>query len=284
MLLPGRRRAWRIALLFLLVLGAAAFVAWRVRRQERALGEPVVRYSAHNPPQRKYRGPFTSPPFEPEDVLEPRDPEGCLVLLTRTSSLTKVRRTMFDLEHRFNYRFGYPYVFLGEHSFSPEFQEAVRHASSGSVRFGLVDDWWEGGDAAWASRMERYWAAPFARHPALAGCRFAWRLEPGSHHTCDVDQDPFELMRTRNLSYAFAVAYDTPFLTNFELVDLHFLRSREYQNLFDAVDNGSGGSEGQWSDVSLRSLAVAALLDQRQVGWLDGAGYTHDDMHNCPAP
>ncbi|KAJ2710668.1 hypothetical protein H4R19_003637 [Coemansia spiralis] len=323
MSLHGRRRVWRCALLLLLLLGVATLVAWRVRRQERALSEPVVRYSTHELPLRKYQGPFRTPPFAPVANLAPRDPEGCLVFVTRTSSLTKVRRTMFDVEQRFNYRFRYPYIFLGEHSFSPEFQVAVRYASSGSVRFGLADDWWEGSAAPWASRMERYWAAPFARHPALAGCRFAWRLEPGSHHTCDVDQDPFALMRSRNLSYAFAVTYDAPpepsparllpllahalngssrtnslswlwnadshgatmrcqFLTNSELVDLHFVRSREYQDMFAAVDRGEGGLDGQWSDVSLRSLAVASLLDQRQVAWLDGAGYTHDDLHNCP--
>ncbi|KAJ1718075.1 hypothetical protein LPJ61_006884, partial [Coemansia biformis] len=304
-----RRRAWCAALL-LLALGATALVAWRAREQRAAHAVPLVRFSADGPPPRKYRGALTTPPFALVDGPEPRDPEGCLLFVARTSSLTKVRRTMFDLEHRFNRRFRYPYVFLGERAFSPAFQAAVRHAASGHVQFGRIDDWWEGagGDGDGSSstgfrRMARFWAAPFAAHPALAGCRFVWRLEPGSQHTCDVEQDPLALMRSANLSYAFAVAYAAQsapaaaalrpllahalnsthrnslgwlldagrpgaatgcqLLTSSELVDLRFVRSREYQALFRAVDR-SGGFGSGWSDASLRSLAVAALLDQRR--------------------
>ncbi|KAJ2358243.1 hypothetical protein GGF43_000946 [Coemansia sp. RSA 2618] len=265
----------------------------------------------------------------------PRMPESCFVFLTRSMSLTKVRRTMFDIEQRFNRRFKYPYVFLGEQRFSPEFQHAVRAMASGDVTFAIIDDW----DApAWVDlrrvdterrpmgfrNMVRYWAQPFALHPALKDYTFVWRLEPGAHFTCDFVDDPFRRMQTSNLSYAFAMSIEEvpssapsvwprvldyikklprnsnnnslawiaesdrrfnrcQFLTNFELVDLRFIRSRAYQLLFKYLDEQAGFYYELWSDATVRSLAAALLLDASKVQWLGDIGYSHDLLSNCPA-
>ncbi|KAJ2162804.1 hypothetical protein GGF46_000368 [Coemansia sp. RSA 552] len=240
-------------------------------------------------------------------------------------SLTKVRRTMFDVERRFNERFHYPYVFLSETPFPSEFQKAVRHmAPQSQIRFGLVEDWVpENTSLSGYQAMSRYWAYPFVRHPELHGFRYIWRLEPGAHYPCDIVEDPLDSLGRHNLTYAFGVSVQEPgregsarawrtalefshryphlvenntlgwlvgargfnycqVLTNFEVVDLDFLRSPAYQHLFEFFDSQRGFfTEG--SDATIRSLAISLLLPPQKVRWLSSVGYIHDSLSNCPS-
>ncbi|KAJ2908692.1 hypothetical protein GGI21_002631 [Coemansia aciculifera] len=255
---------------------------------------------------------------------------------------------MFDVEQRFNSRFNYPYVFLSEQEFSDDFKRTVRFMTKGHVEFGLIPstDWtypeWIDVDRAeraaeeWADandyvadkpgwrHMVRYWAGPFARHPVLQKYKYMWRLEPGSHYTCDFEYDPIRLMQENSHSYGFAVstmemADAVPtlfaslttyvrhhqvnsnnslgwimsggkgdeynrchFLTNFEIVDLDFMRSDAYQELFKFLDKSGGIYYERWTDASVRSLAVPLLLGPQQVYWFGDVGYRHDALQNCP--
>ncbi|KAJ2498658.1 hypothetical protein GGH96_004159 [Coemansia sp. RSA 1972] len=250
-------------------------------------------------------------------------------------SLTKVRRTMFDIEQRFNSRFHYPYVFLSEHEFSDEFQLKVQNIASSNVTFARITHNWtapsnsthikSNSKALGFRNMVRYWAHPFATHPALRTYTRVWRLEPGSHFPCDFTTDPFHRMHKHKLQYAFAISLASPaptmwshaldflrhsqhllsasnsmawlsqstnsstvcqFLSNSELVDLRFIRSPAYTALFERMDQKLLLSHNQWSkddDVTVRSLAVALLLDASQVAWLDDSAYTHDLLSNCPS-
>ncbi|KAJ1958255.1 hypothetical protein GGI12_004782, partial [Dipsacomyces acuminosporus] len=143
---------------------------------------------------------------------------------------------MFDIEKRFNDRYDYPYVFLSEEPFSDEFKKSVWHmagAKQGKVKFGLIDkkkhweypEWInpqraENAQADWAAanevekdkagsrHMARYLSGPFALHPALKDYKYVWRLEPGSHYTCDFEYDPFVYMQSRNLAYGFGISFE----------------------------------------------------------------------------
>ncbi|KAJ2849249.1 hypothetical protein IWW36_002760 [Coemansia brasiliensis] len=309
------RRIYRILVPLGLLL---AFVLWRNKHQAEE-ASATVRYT---------------PPLPPLPTGSAQ-PQSCFVFITRTMSLTKVRRTMFDVEQRFNQRYHYPYVFLSEHPFSQAFQESVKNMASSPVHFALIEDWQE---PEWIDvnrvkgrigfrNMVRYWSGPFARHPAIQPYRYIWRLEPGSHYTCDFEYDPFVEMKQMQLKYGFAISMqEIPsavpslwqtfnkfisqhsdslkhrnstldwlidsksnefsrchFITNFELIDLDFMRSTEYQQLFEFLDKQAGIYYEQWSDASIRSLAVALLLSHKQVWWLADAGYTHDLLLNCPA-
>ncbi|KAJ2563522.1 hypothetical protein IW140_006080 [Coemansia sp. RSA 1813] len=296
-----------------------------------------------------------------EDIPEPLPEKsnatrasGCFVFVTRTASLTKVRRTMFDVEKRFNERHAYPYVFLSEQPFTEAFQRTVRRMTSARVHFGQIDThqwryprWIDQGRAEnaaqmWADandastdttgwrHMVRYWAGPVALHPLVSPFKYMWRLEPGSHYTCDLDYDPFRLMHDQGVSYGFAVSLEAmpdtvptlwasalefihsskgapphnnslgwlvhssrkhqpyyynrcEFLSNFELVDLDFMRSDAYQQLFGFLDRKGGIYYERWTDASIRSLSVAMLLEPDKVRWFDDVGYRHDLWHNCPA-
>lgn len=60
------------------------------------------------------------------------------VILIRNSELIPWRKTMRQLEDRFNHQFHYPYVFLNDVPFTEEFKEGVLQIASGNVEFGLI--------------------------------------------------------------------------------------------------------------------------------------------------
>ncbi|KAJ1811750.1 hypothetical protein LPJ56_004175 [Coemansia sp. RSA 2599] len=188
--------------------------------------QPVVAYSKNLPTPLK-------PIWETTQARHVYLANGCFLFITRTMSLTKVRRTMFDIQRRFNDRYGYPYVFLSEQPLSEQFQESVRYMAgpNASVEFGLIEEDWgypewivperaEQAAVDWADandldadragyrHMVRYWAGPFARHPLVQKYRYMWRLEPGSHYTCDFDYDPFVYLESHGLSYGFAISFE----------------------------------------------------------------------------
>ncbi|KAJ1669507.1 hypothetical protein GGF38_002207 [Coemansia sp. RSA 25] len=223
----SRRRGWRLAILLILLATFAILAVSRLRPWAIAsLEEPSypISYSVNMPKPLKLHT-----PHDPSNMVN-----GCFVFITRTISLTKIRRTMFDVEQRFNSRFQYPYVFLGEKEFSDEFKRTVQFMAGGlngsRVEFGLIpsNDWgypeWidvgraEKAAEAWADandyvadkagwrHMVRYWAGPFAKHPVLQKYKYMWRLEPGSHYTCDFEYDPILHMQKNHYSYGFAIA------------------------------------------------------------------------------
>ncbi|KAJ2376474.1 hypothetical protein IW150_001964 [Coemansia sp. RSA 2607] len=217
-----RRSPLLLALLLLAaLLGALGFSALRRHTYAPSASAPLVRLSTDLPP------PLPPAPKPATDT--------CMLFVTRSMSLTKVRRTLFSAQQRFNNRFAHPLVLLSDQPFDAQFQQTVRLmlGANASVAFGLIEesDW---GYPAWIDRaraehaadnwvdahddeddaggrpgyrhMLRYWAAPFADHPLLAGCTYLWRLEPGAHFTCDLPRDPLARMRSQNTAYAFSVA------------------------------------------------------------------------------
>ncbi|KAJ2400679.1 hypothetical protein GGI23_001885 [Coemansia sp. RSA 2559] len=317
LLASRRRRMWRLSIVAIALL-VGYLVATRLSQSASKLAQ-AVRYSDDIPSLPTPNAPHAA---------------GCFVFVTRTASLTKVRRTMFDVEKRFNERHAYPYVFLSEHPFSDAFKRAVRKMTAASVHFAAIDAWqhppWivQTQDSSAWRHLVRFWAGPVALHPALRQFKYFWRLEPGAHYTCDIAYDPFRLMQDHHTSYGFAISLEAAvpyagptlwtsalefihsslynnslhgnslgwlvhptlkdynrceFLTNFELVDLDFMRSAPYQRLFDFFDRKGGFYYEHWTDASIRSLAVAMLLRQDQVHWFEDIGYTHDLTSNCPA-
>ncbi|ODQ67815.1 glycosyl transferase [Nadsonia fulvescens var. elongata DSM 6958] len=72
------------------------------------------------------------------------------------------------------------------------------------------------------------------------------------------------------------------FWTNFEIVDVKFFRSKEYQELFEHLDKAGGFFYERWGDAPVRSLALSILADREQIHWFRDIGYTHDPYSNCP--
>ncbi|KAJ1720962.1 hypothetical protein LPJ53_004461 [Coemansia erecta] len=267
-----RRRSPLLLLLLAGLLGALGLTA--LRRHVRQPAEPgasraAVRLSTSLPA-----------PLPPPLAASARANDTCLLFVTRTMSLTKVRRTLFSAQQRFNGRFGHRLVVLGEQPFDAAFQQTLRlmlgsGGSHADVAFGQIDpadwaypDWVDRGRARhaaadWAAahdrdgdgadaegrpgyrHMVRYWAAPFADHALLAGCAFVWRLEPGAHFTCDIADDPLARMRRDRVAYAFSVALDAEMpdaAPSLRPVARDFISA--HPELFAASATGGSGGRG----------------------------------------
>jgi hypothetical protein len=129
----------------------------------------------------------------------------CFLLLARDKDLEDLKSTLANVEETFNAKFRYPYVFLNEAPYSPEFEQGIREALplGAEVEFGVIPEehWsipsWLDKDTVregfkrmgtegvqYAEResyhhMCRYYSGLFAQHPLLQKYDFYWRLEPG---------------------------------------------------------------------------------------------------------
>ncbi|KAJ2189486.1 hypothetical protein EV181_001590 [Coemansia sp. RSA 532] len=72
------------------------------------------------------------------------------------------------------------------------------------------------------------------------------------------------------------------FWSNFEIVDLSFYRSKEYQAYFDFLDHAGGFFYERWGDAPVHSIAVSMFLPKSQVHYFDDIGYYHPAMSHCP--
>ncbi|KAJ1911175.1 hypothetical protein IWQ60_010265 [Tieghemiomyces parasiticus] len=73
------------------------------------------------------------------------------------------------------------------------------------------------------------------------------------------------------------------FWTNFEVLDLAFLRSERYDKFFQHVDQAGGIFYERWGDAPIRSVAVSMFLRKEETHWFEDVGYTHTAFQNCPA-
>ncbi|KAJ2159062.1 hypothetical protein GGF46_003299 [Coemansia sp. RSA 552] len=72
------------------------------------------------------------------------------------------------------------------------------------------------------------------------------------------------------------------FWSNFEIVDLRFYRSREYQLFFDYLDRAGGFFYERWGDAPVHSIAASLFLNASQVHYFEDTGYYHPHVVSCP--
>ncbi|KAH3686768.1 hypothetical protein WICPIJ_002247 [Wickerhamomyces pijperi] len=70
--------------------------------------------------------------------------------------------------------------------------------------------------------------------------------------------------------------------SNFELGDLDFLRSKEYNEYFDHLDSKGGFFYERWGDAPIHTLAVSYLLTKNETHYFDNTGYYHVPHTQCP--
>lgn len=134
----------------------------------------------------------------------------CFLLLAQNKDLESLVSTLSNVEETFNAKFRYPYVFLNEEPYTPEFEKGIRQAlpAGAVVEFGVIpEEHWsipswldqeevrkglqrmgaEGiqyADRESYHHMCRYYSGLFALHPLLQKYDFYWRLEPGGRGPC----------------------------------------------------------------------------------------------------
>ncbi|KAI8072858.1 nucleotide-diphospho-sugar transferase [Gongronella butleri] len=156
--------------------------------------------------------------------------KGAFVVLVRNNELYAMRSSMQYLEDRFNRKFNYPWIFLNDEPFTDEFKELTSAMTNAEVHYGEIpkEHWgypeWINTTHATACRKDmgrrgivyggsesyrhmcRFQSGFFYLHPLLDNLEYYWRVEPGVKFNCEMDYDPFKVMKDRNLKYGFTMA------------------------------------------------------------------------------
>ncbi|KAJ1963277.1 hypothetical protein GGI12_002149 [Dipsacomyces acuminosporus] len=270
--------------------------------------------------------------------------KAALVALVRNEELYSMRKALREIEDRWNHKYNYPYIFLNDKPFTPEFKKGIQDLTKAKVQFGTLepDSWgypdWIDKEKAKHERenanyikghsesyrfMCRFQSGFIYKHPLLRDLEFYWRIEPDVHYYCDIDYDPFVYMKNNGLKYGWNIApneyeptvrtlwnatldfmHKNPdlipkdnlfdwvkendkynlchFWSNFEIVDLSFYRSPQYEAFFNHLDRKGGFFYERWGDAPIHSLAVAMFLQKKDVHYFDDIGYYHPAMSHCP--
>ncbi|GAA5860688.1 hypothetical protein JCM8547_005501 [Rhodosporidiobolus lusitaniae] len=184
--------------------------------------------------------------------------------------------------------FNYPYVFLNNGDFSEDFRRRTSSLASGKTSYGKIpkEHWGDGfpesvnatlalekinemgklpipyaGSVPYR-KMCRYQSGFFWRHPLLDGLDYYRRVEPSVKFYCDMDYDPFRMMKHSGKRYGFVVSlyeyqdtivsYDTT--KNFMALHPEHIAS---PNALDWISNDGGKTYNLchfWSNFEIASL------------------------------
>lgn len=155
--------------------------------------------------------------------------KAAIVILARNSDIDGLKKTIPQLEAKFNAKYEYPYVFLNDVPFNDRFKREMRGLSSAKMSFGTIphEHWsypsWINqtkaaevredmrkrniiyGDSLPYRHMCRYNSGFFFRHPLLDGYDYYWRVEPWVEFYCDMNYDPFVYMKENDIDYGFTI-------------------------------------------------------------------------------
>ncbi|KAL5635415.1 hypothetical protein ACGC1H_004267 [Rhizoctonia solani] len=157
------------------------------------------------------------------------------VVLARNGDLPGILESIKQMEDRFNKKYQYPYVFLNEEPFSDEFKKWTTEVVGSKTIYGQIphDHWfqpdWIDEEKATKARLKmieekviyghsvpyrnmcRFNSGFFFRHELLKDYDYYWRIEPNVKFFCDLDYDPFKVMKDGNKVYGFTVSlYEYP--------------------------------------------------------------------------
>ncbi|RDA83120.1 hypothetical protein CP532_0880 [Ophiocordyceps camponoti-leonardi (nom. inval.)] len=158
-----------------------------------------------------------------------------LAMLARNSDLDGAVASVQSVQRQFNRHFSYPWVFLNDKSWEPEFVAAVSKAvtedgSGAKASFETIpaDMWgypdWIDQNKARSSMLKmqsrgvryagdesyhhmcRFQSGFFYDHPALSGYKWYWRVEPSISFTSAITYDPFVEMERHRKRYGYTMA------------------------------------------------------------------------------
>lgn len=72
------------------------------------------------------------------------------------------------------------------------------------------------------------------------------------------------------------------FWSNFEVGDLNFFRSKEYNDYFEFLDSKGGFYYERWGDAPVHTIAASLLLKSEEIIHFDEIGYDHKPYFACP--
>ncbi|GAA5800350.1 hypothetical protein HPULCUR_005777 [Helicostylum pulchrum] len=226
-------------------------------------------------------------PAKPPAWQDTKRVKAAFVILTRNSELDALRKTIQQLEARFNHKFNYPYVFLNDVEFSPEFKDLTSGLTNAETHYGIIPkehwsypDWIDVekadrlrekmgkdgviyGDNLSYRHMCRFESGFFYKHPLMADYEYYWRVEPSVEFSCDLDYDPFLYMKENNKKYGWTISlieFESTIPTLWNTVKA-FIKEHPHlipkNNLIDFISNDGGRNYNLchfWSNFEIADL------------------------------
>ena len=152
------------------------------------------------------------------------------VALARNSDIWEMVKSIRHVEDRFNRNYHYDWVFLNDQPFDDIFKEITTALVSGKTHYGVIPEAQWGfpewidqekakkvresmserkiiyGDSVSYRHMCRYESGFFFRHELMQQFEYYWRVEPGIELFCNIEFDPFRLMKDQKKKYGFVIS------------------------------------------------------------------------------
>ncbi|KAL9010515.1 MAG: hypothetical protein Q9173_004557 [Seirophora scorigena] len=245
-------------------------------------------------------------------------PRAALISLVRNSELDGIVQSMTQLEHHWNRKYHYPWVFFNDEPFSDEFKAATRNLTLSRIYYEVVPkdhwslpDWIDEGrfmnsleylgaigvGKGWMisyRHMCRWNSGFFYRHPRLKDFDWYWRVEPDVHFFCDIDYDVFRFMRDNNMKYGF----NMNILDDARSFPSLWSRTRSFINahpelihpeadldwLLDARNSGDYNNCQFFSNFEVGDLNFfRGKANEKYFDWLDrGGGFYYERFGDAP--
>lgn len=152
------------------------------------------------------------------------------VTLVRNKDLYDIAKSIRQVEDRFNKDHHYDWVFLNDKQFTSEFEKVTTALVSGKTHYGRIShEHWSYpdfidqakaaevrndmkqrkiiyGDSESYRHMCRYESGFFFRHELMRQFDYYWRVEPNVEYFCNINFDPFKVMRDNGKKYGFVIS------------------------------------------------------------------------------
>ncbi|RCI05630.1 hypothetical protein CU098_013271 [Rhizopus stolonifer] len=211
-----------------------------------------------------------------EDVWDHVKVKGAFYMMTRNEDLFKAKATVKSIEERFNGRANatYPWIFLNNQKFSPEFKKYMRRIVSrpDQVYFGQVDleawnypSWIDSVRSQTLFSNFRELEYQKMRRPTYGNYLSLW---PVTNHFATIY--PHLVEPAANSIYSWLVDSRDEYnmcqiSTSFEIVSLAFLKSEQYRTFFYYLD-----------------LVGGFFYERQDLYFFNDVAFTYKDTSHCP--
>ncbi|KAI8880641.1 glycosyltransferase family 15 protein [Backusella circina FSU 941] len=166
----------------------------------------------------------------PDTVWNNLPVKGVYYMVVSNKKLQAAKSVIKSMEDNMSNGSRYPWILLNNQNFDEKFQKYVKRVTKAPVYFGKIDTAaWEypswidvpraeyfmmeqglnqnvyKGESLSYHQLLRYHSGLIFHHPLFRKAQYAWRVEPGSEYNCNMDDDPFLVMKTNNKKLGYVL-------------------------------------------------------------------------------
>jgi hypothetical protein len=164
--------------------------------------------------------------------------------------------------------------------------------------------------------MCRFFSGEMFKHPILQNYQYVWRLDTDSFILQKIDYNVFDRMKSNDSLYGYInIQHDhikmlinlwetceeyfnsidknhifqkdqmnlhfcRVFYTNFEIFNLEWFKSKDYQDYYEYIDKTGGIYIYRWGDHAIRYLGLNSLVDKKRLLFFNDIVYQHQKIYH----